>query len=221
MKSSEGKKQNPLRVFVVDDHPILREGIIRILSGDMGIQVVGDCGDGNEALEFLQKSLCDLVILDITVPGLDGFRIIDYREKFFKDTKILVLTMHTSHEYVDRCLKKHVEGYILKNEASEYLLWAIRQIKSGNRGYSPRITEAILDSYAMENTKDSSPISILTKREKEILRLVSKGCTNLEIGRELDISERTVESHRSTLMKKIGARNIADLIRYAMEHKVV
>jgi len=209
-----------LRVYLVDDHTILREGLRLILSQAPGVQIVGEQGDGRAAMEEIDQLKPDLVVLDISLPSLSGVEIARQIRKYHPEMKILVLSRHDNQEYVEQLLKYGVQGYILKEEAGSDLLKALDVIRKGENYLSPRITKHLVTG--MERKKSAhDPFEILTNREREVLKLVAEGKSNEKIAQALWISAKTVKVHRANIMRKLDIHKVADLVKYAIKAGII
>jgi len=211
------------KIFIADDHTMIRQGLRRILEEVNGLKVVGECGDGLQVMPQLRSLQPEMILLDISLPNLRGIELIKKILKFDKGMKILVLTMHKNEEYVYECLTGGARGYILKEDADTELLSAIQQIRGGKIYVSSSFTGDVIKNLLERNAKidDYSPFCVLSGREREILKLTAEGDTNKKIALKLSISNRTVEHHRANIMKKIGVKNLASLIKYAVKAGLV
>ena len=207
------------RVIIADDHRILREGLRRLIEEADGMEVVAEAGDGHELLELMRTHECDLVILDLSMPNLDGLEALSLIKKHYRRVKILILSMHASMDYFKKAMQKKADGYILKENAYDRLLWAIAEIRAGRKAQSPGIVAQIVEGF-VEHSGDSAPLDLLSRREREVLMLVARGLTSKAIGQELKISPRTVESHRARIMEKLGFKTMAEMIRYAVAKRL-
>lgn len=209
-----------LRVYLVDDHTILREGLRLILSQASGVEIVGEQGDGRAAMEEIDQLKPDLVVLDISLPSMSGVEIARQIRKYHPAMKILVLSRHDNQEYVEQLLKYGVQGYILKEEAGSDLLKALDVIRKGENYLSPRITKHLVTG--MERKKSANdPFEILTNREREVLKLVAEGKSNEKIAQALWISAKTVKVHRANIMRKLDIHKVADLVKYAIKAGII
>lgn len=209
-----------LRVFITDDHAILREGVRLILARIPGIEVVGEAGDGLEALQAIENLKPDLVILDISLPSLSGVELARKLRKYQPETKLLVLSRHDGPEYVEQLVKLGIHGYVLKEEAGSDLIKAVEVIQRGQTYLSPRITSQLVSGFDPARSAQD-PFHILSNREREILKLVAEGKSNARIGKELLISPKTVKVHRANVMKKLDVHKVADLVKYAIKAGIV
>ena len=198
------------RIILADDHALIRQGLGKIIEGVDDLKVVGEAGDGMELLSLLQRSNPDMVIVDLSMPKLRGIEAIREIRKLHAKVKILVLTMHK--EYFHQALAAGAEGYLLKEDVDRELFSAIEHIRRGEIHISPRLPREMVRGSAA---------GLLSSREQEVLRLISKGKSNREIGETLFLSIRTVESHRATLLKKLKQSSTAGLVKYAIEMGLV
>jgi DNA-binding NarL/FixJ family response regulator len=214
----------PYRVIMADDHVMFRRGLRRILEKDPDIQIAGETGDGLELLGLMKKAAVELVILDISMPGLRGIEAIHEIRKGFPGVKILVLTMHKEREFLHQALNAGAQGYLLKEDTDSDLFSAIEKIRRGSVYISPNLSEGMNPDW-LEALQGDSPPPVrpepLTTREKEVLKLIAEGKTSKEIGDLLFISFRTVNRHRSTIMQKLRINKNTDLVKYAIENKYI
>lgn len=218
-----------MKIFLVDDHVILREGLKLILKQIPNVEIVGEAGDGVEALEKIDRIKPDLVVLDISLPGMTGIEIVRNLRKYNANIKIIILSRHDNEEYIQQVLKMGIQAYVLKDDAGDDLLRAIEAVKKEERYLSPRITSKLLSNFEQGGKKVSSGranpeselFSVLTNRERQILKLVGEGKSNEEISKQLWIALRTVKVHRQNIMKKLNIHNVAELVKYAIKSGVV
>lgn len=211
----------PLRVLLVDDHPLVRAGIRRVLETRPGLEIVAEASDGNEALRMIEATAPDIVVLDLAMPELDGLEVLERLRSRGSSFKILVLTMHAHPEYVRRALQSGADGYLLKESAVQELLAAIDSVMLGDRYYSPQI-RAQLAQWMDQGTADARPaVQLLTAREREVLKGIARGLSTKEIATALEISARTVETHRANLMRKLEIKSIARLTQFAIRAGLV
>lgn len=210
-----------IRVLLVDDHPLVRAGIRRVLESRPGLTVVGEATNGAEALRLIQGLAPDIVVLDLAMPEVDGFDVLDRLRRRSGTLRILVLTMHAQAEYVRQAIDAGADGYLLKESAVQELLTAIDTVRSGRPYYSPRV-EAELARPAETGAGERPPgAARLTGREREVLRGIARGLSTKEIAARLSISARTVETHRANLTRKLELRSIARLTQYAIRAGLV
>jgi len=210
----------PTRVLLVDDHTLVRAGVRRILDAHAGLRVIGEVPDGNAALEALAAGDVDVVVLDLTMPGRDGFSVLAEIRRRWPGVRVIVLTMHSSGEYVARAVREGAKGYLLKDSAVQDLVAAIEAVMEGGEFYSPAVQRSLADALRQES-RPPSPLEQLTEREREVLRLVAEGLATKEIAARLFISTRTVESHRANLMRKLDLHSVALLTQFAIREGLV
>ena len=212
----------PIRVLVADDHTIVRSGIRHVLESEPGFTVVAEASTGGEALELASSLHPDVVVLDISMPGESGLRVAAELRRRVPETHVLILSMHDNTEYVLESLRAGAHGYLLKDTAATELRDAIRAVRRGESFFSPVIAgrlSAVVRGDAAESS--AGALGQLTARERQVLVGVAQGHTNREIATQLWISHRTVETHRESLMRKLGVRTVAGLTRLALEAGLV
>jgi DNA-binding NarL/FixJ family response regulator len=210
------------KIFIADDHTIIRDGLRRIIEEVHGYKVVGETGDGLQIIPLVRKLKPDIIILDISMPNLRGIEAINKIRKIDKKVKILVLTMHKNEDYVYECFVSGAQGYILKEDADTELMFAIESIKRNKTYVSPSFSSDVIKNLVeRSSTKSGSSLGVLTQREREILKLIAEGKTSKRAAKLLNISPRTVEHHRLSIMRKLDVSNTARLIRYAIEKGLV
>ena len=211
-----------IRILVVDDHAVVREGLRHVLTAEHGLEVVAEAGDAAAGLAKARELAPDVILLDITMPGITG---LDALARFKADApgaRVLLLTMHDHGEYVVEAIRAGADGYLLKDSAPADLRAAIRAVHAGERQCGPGVSAALAEGLAAEaaRTEQDAVIGRLTPREREVMAQVAAGRTNKEAGVALGISPRTVETHRENLMKKLGIRSVAELTRFAVAHGI-
>lgn len=211
---------DPVRILLADDHPLVRTGVRRILESQPGLTVAGEVSDGDAALDFLRADPVDVLVLDLTMPGTDGFEVLRQVKATLPGMKVLVLTMHADAEYVARAVQDGADGYLLKDSAVQDLVAAIEAVQAGRAYYSPPVQRE-LSELLRAHSAPPRPMDTLTEREREVVGLVVKGFSTKEIATQLDISTRTVETHRANLMRKLNLKSVALLTQFAIREGLV
>lgn len=215
--------KNPYRIVIAEDHRILREGLQALLSSHPEFEIVGQAEDGLEAIRCVESLSPDLILMDLSMPRMNGLEAIEDIKKRCPNTRIVVLTVHKTEEYILATLKAGADGYILKDANHTELALAIKNVLGGMRYLSPGISEKVIEGY-LEGKKSRQPASayeMLTQREREILKLIAEGYKNKEVADYLCISLKTVEKHRANLIKKLDLHNAAALTVFAMEKGLI
>jgi DNA-binding NarL/FixJ family response regulator len=211
------------RVLIVEDHTLLRVGLRALLERESDIEIAGEAGNGRDAIRLVSSLSLDLILMDLTLPGVNGVEAITEIKRRNPEIRILVLTLHRAEEYVQQSLKAGADGYILKDATHDELRVAIRSVLNGKTYLSPDISSKIISGYLGGN-KSASPASVwetVTHRERQILKLVAEGLPNKSIASYLSLSVKTVEKHRSNLMKKLDLHNASMLTAYAFAKGLV
>lgn len=211
-----------IRVLVVDDHAVVREGIRTVLASTPGVDVVGEAATGQEALAKVRDLNPDLVVLDLTMPGMTGFEVTATLRAEDHDVRVLILSMHDHPEYVLQAVRAGADGYMLKDAEPDELRAAVRKVHDGEEYFHPAAARQLGVALRgeSEHQRQQALVERLTPREREVLIAVARGQTNKEIAAELGISPRTVETHRDGLGRKLGMRSVADLTRFVLENKL-
>jgi len=217
---------NPIRVVLADDHVFVRDGIKSLLENETNIAVVGEGTDGLEALTVVETEKPDLLIVDIRMPNLTGIEVVEKLRSLNNPIKIIMLSMHESEEYVLKSIKAGADGYLLKGSSKEEFLKALHTVANGGKYFSGDISSILIgqltSSVSNPETKQFfEDEQLITKREKEILKLLLSGKGNKEIAEALDISKRTAEVHRFNLMKKLKVKNLIELSNKASEYSLL
>ncbi|MGO4888054.1 response regulator [Anaerobacillus sp. MEB173] len=209
-----------IKILVVDDHVVVRSGLKTLLNGKNQMEVIGEASEGDEAIKKALELHPDVVLMDLSMPhGKNGLTATEELKKLLPETAILILTMHDDEEYLFRAIHVGASGYILKSAPHEELLSAIISVSTGNAYLNPTATKKLMSEYMdkLKNGGESSSFESLSDREKQVLELVAKGFSNKEIAESLVISVKTVESHKSNLMEKLGLKTRPELVRYALK----
>ncbi len=212
---------NKIRVFIADDHAIMRDGLKLIISQDDRYELAGEAGDGMSALEMIEKLKPEIAILDISMPVMTGLDVARQLKKFNTKIKIILLSRHDNEAYVNQALQNNINGYVLKDYAGVELMRAMSDVMMGDIYLSPKLINKlacrmnILNSNALQNI-DSEEL-VISNREKQVLKLICESKTNKNIALNLRISEQTVKAHRKNIMKKLDIHNVTDLLKYAIK----
>ncbi len=207
-----------IRVLIVDDHAIVREGLKRILADDSTVETIAEASDGQEAARLVRLHKPDVVLLDISMPGRSGIDALADIQSASAGTRILILSMHPEDQYAIRCLRDGADGYLTKESAPELLLEAIRKIHSGGKYVSPMLAEKLVSNLSSEDR--SAPHEALSDRELQVLIMIGAGDTVSRIADKLCVSVKTVSTYRARILEKMNMENNAQLMRYAMDHRL-
>ena len=203
------------RILIADDHKIVRDGLKRILAATADLEVAGEAASGDEALALVKANDYDIAMVDMSMPGLSGIALIKRLKAEKPKLKVLVLSMHGEHQYAARALKAGASGYLTKDSAAEQLLGALRKIAGGGVHISDAAASALVSAQAVTSHES------LSDREFEVMRLLVEGLGPSEIGERLHLSVKTVSTHKTRILEKLGVGSTAELVRYALEHKLI
>jgi two-component system, NarL family, response regulator NreC len=211
-----------ISIVVADDHPVVRRGMRALLESQPDFSIAGAAADGLEAVRLTERLKPDVLVLDLMMPGLSGLEALRILRERGPRTRIVVLSMYSSNAFIAQALQNGAIGYVLKDCTEENLVQAVKAAAAGRRFLSPPVTEIAINAY-IEQSKTGSfdPHETLTPRQREVLQLAAEGKTNAEIAERLNISQRTVENHRASLMQRLGLRNQTQLIRHAMSRGLI
>jgi len=204
-----------IRVLLVDDHALVRAGIRSLLGAMAEVQVVGEAASGEEALQIAEREKPDVVLMDIAMKGLTGLEAAARLRERQPGARVVILSMHSGEEYVLQALRAGAVGYLLKDAATGELELALRTVIRGESWLSPSVSRQVVEGYVQRSTADAVP-EVLTARQREVLRLVAGGKSTKEIAFFLNLSVKTVETHRAQIMERLGIRDVAGLVRYAL-----
>jgi DNA-binding NarL/FixJ family response regulator len=211
---------HPIRVMLADDHTLVRGGIRRILEAEPDFQVVGEADDGRAAIKMVKATDADVLVLDLKMGEADGIDVLKMAKIERPGLKVVILTMHAGREYVTRAMQEGADGYLLKDSAVQDLAAAVHAVIAGRSFYSPAIQQ-LMAELLREGGRPPQGIHVLSDREREVLTCLAKGLSSKEIASTLDISPRTVESHRANLMRKLGVKSIALLTQVAIREGII
>jgi DNA-binding NarL/FixJ family response regulator len=210
-----------IRVFLVDDHPVFRHGLREIVNADARFKVVGDCGDGDTALAEIPRAMPQVVILDVNLPGQNGLEVVRTLRKARPPVGCLMLTMHAEESTFNAAMDAGAHGYLLKEDAMELVLLGLKAVADGGVYLSPTISSWLVRRHQRVSAlkEEKTGLAALTATERHVLQLVAENKTNREIGQELFISHRTVETHRSNICQKLQLQGAHKLLQFAIEHR--
>jgi DNA-binding NarL/FixJ family response regulator len=209
----------PIRILIADDHGVVAEGLKHLVEAEADMEVVALVADGREAVQQARDTQPDVVLMDLSMPelnGADATRAILQRDP---KCRVIVLSMYAQREYVRRALKAGAAGYVVKRSAAKEVVEAIRAVHAGQRYLSPRVADVVLEDYT--DDKNDDPLARLSAREREVLQLLAEGRTGAEIAQRLSLSQKTVETYRARLVEKLGIRDLAGLVRFAIQRGLV
>jgi DNA-binding NarL/FixJ family response regulator len=214
------KGRDRIKVLLVDDHAILREGVHALLTREPDIEVVGEAGDGQEAVDLVPRLLPDVVIMDIVMPRMNGLEATRLIRERHPGVRVLILSMYDDHEYVVEIIQAGASGYVLKRVVTEDLVRAIHTIHAGESFLYPSVASTLIGDYLRVTRGDQAEVLIpgeaLTAREREILKLIANGNSNQEIAEQLGLSRKTVDSHRANAMRKLDLHDVTAVVKYAI-----
>lgn len=211
-----------VRIVLADDHPIVRQGMRHLLETQKDLEIIGEAEDGLQTVRLVDELKPDILIVDMMMPGLNGLEALRQVKKLAPKTHVIILSMQSADSYVLEAVKGGASGYILKETGPSELIQAIHKVIAGETFLSPKLSERLSAGF-VESGDDTlrDPYELLTTREREILQMAAEGMSSTEMGEKLVISPRTVETHRSRLMRKLGLRNQTELVRYALQRGIL
>src|SRR5689334_3995407 len=210
-----------MRVLIADDHTMVRESLVSVLQAAGDMQVVAQAADGVEAVEKALQTRPDVVIADLSMPRLNGLEVVRRLREALPQTKVLVLTMHGEDEYVLQAVRAGASGYLVKDSAASELLSALRSLHAGRGHFGPQAAKTLADQLHRPERRLDDPYGRLTEREREVFHLIAEGMTTKDIAQRLGISAKTAENHRGHVLDKLGVRNTAELVRYALRKGLI
>jgi DNA-binding NarL/FixJ family response regulator len=213
----------PVRILIVDDHAVVRRGVRSLLESQRGWEIAGEATNGREAVDLAKRLQPDIVVMDLTLPELNG---LEATRQILKDSprsEVLVLTMHHSEELARDVLQAGARGYVLKSDADQNLIAAVESLREHKPFLTSTVTEFVLDDYRRrgEAAEEGSGHTAVTARERQIIQLLAEGKSNKEAASTLGISVKTIEAHRASVMRKLRLRSLSDLVRYAIRNKII
>jgi len=213
-------KKSKIKVLIVDDHPVVRKGLLSCLTTKDNLKVVGEAVDGDDAIRKVKELSPDIVLMDLYMPKKDGLEVTDLLRKEVPQVKVLILSMQGNRDSVLRIIKAGARGYVLKDAPPDDLVRAIESVQAGEAFFSPPVAQIALNQYVTESDK-ADPLSKLSEREREVLALIAEGKSNKEIAMHLGIGVRTTETHRERIMRKLDIHSVAGLTKFAIAHGIV
>jgi two-component system response regulator NreC len=210
-----------IRILICDDHTLFVEGIKAMLRTEPSLEVVGTARDGRQAVELARELKPDLLLMDVSMPDMNGFDATRRVRALDPSLKILILSMHDDEDLVARCLEAGAAGYLMKDAPVSQLLYAIETVQKGERYLSPGVLKKVLDGYVRNTKRPKTSYDRLSPREREILKLLAEGLSVKEIAARLNLSVKTVDAHKTNLMKKIDVHDRTELVRYAIQNKLI
>jgi DNA-binding NarL/FixJ family response regulator len=210
-----------MRILLADDHTLVRAGLRALVESIDGAEVVGESGEGREALEMIGTLRPDVALLDIGMPGMNGLEVARRAAEASPRTRVIILSMHAEDTYVRQALRAGVSGYLLKGAAVSELPLALSAVMRGEIYLTPRVSQTVVDGMLRDGPAASDPLEGLTERQREILQLIAEGKSTKEIAGILDVSVKTVETHRARLMERLSIRDVAGLVRFAIRAGLV
>lgn len=204
------------RVLLAEDHALVRAGLCALIRNMPGTEIVAEAGNGQEALHLIRTHQPDVVLLDITMPGLNGLEVLVRIANDCPQARVIILSMHANEEYVRQALRTGASGYVLKDSSTADLEQAIKSAVRGEPYLSPAISKRVIDEYSQSCTGEPGPLKLLTSRQREILQLIAEGHATKDIAHILNLSAKTVETHRAQLMERLDIHDVPGLVRYAI-----
>ncbi|WP_447602974.1 response regulator [Nitrospira sp. Nam80] len=211
-----------IKILLADDHPLVRQGVRTILQAEGDISIAGETGDGLEVVPLTESLRPDIILLDLMIPSISGLEVTRQITKRIPRVKVIVLSMYSTEAYVLEALRNGAAGYVLKSASMDELIKAVREVTAGRHYLSPPLSETIIEAYVKKTDSSAiDPYETLTSREREVLHLVVSGHSTINVAAKLFISPRTVETHRSNLMRKLSLNSQTDLVLYAVRRGIV
>jgi len=208
-------------VLVADDHGVVREGLKRILEAEHDLSVCGEAADGQEVLDQVERHRPDCVVLDITMPRLGGLETLERIRRMHPRTRVVLLSVHGDPPLIESAVSLGADAYVLKNASAAELVAAVRAVLAGGNYFSPPVAREIVAQLRAPKRAGHEPFELLSSREREVLHLIAEGLSAKEVASRLEVSTKTVEAHRASLMRKVGVRKATELVRYALKHGLI
>ncbi len=210
-------------ILLADDHPIVRKGLRDLLETEANLQVIGEAANGLEVVAMVERLKPDILVLDVVMPGLNGVEVTQQVLRRSPQTRVIIFSMHADESYVLRALRNGASGYVLKDSSPDELVRAVREVLAGRRYLGPPLSERAIETYVQQKAETATldRYERLTTREREILHLTLEGYNNTQIAEQLSISPRTVATHRTNMMRKLGLKTRTDLIRFALQQGLI
>jgi len=210
-----------ISILIADDHGIVREGLRRLLESQEDFEVVDEASDGQEVLTNVKTHRPDVVVLDITMPRLGGLETLERLRSQHPNVKVILLSVHGDPPFIQSAISLGADGYILKDGRADEIVTAVREVVQGGSYFSPAVAREIVDQMRSPQSAAKDPFSLLSGREREVLHQIAEGLSAKEVAVALDISVKTVEAHRTSLMRKLNVRKATELVRYALRHGLI
>ncbi len=210
-----------IRILICDDHTLFVEGIKAMLRAEPWLEIVGEARDGRQAVQLVKELKPDVLLMDVSMPDMNGFDATRRIREFDESVKVLILTMHDEEELVARCLEAGAAGYIIKDAPASQLLYAIETVQKGERYLSPVVLKKVVAGYVKNSQRPRTSYDRLSAREREVLKLLAEGLSVKEIASRLNLSVKTVDVHKYNLMRKIDVHDRSELIKYAIQKKLI
>ena len=210
-----------ISLVIADDHAIVREGLRRLLESEPDLKVCGEAEDGEQVLDAVRANRPDIAVLDITMPRMGGLETLERMRADHPETKVILLSVHADPPFIQSAVGLRVDGYVLKNGRASEIVTAIREVMKGGSYFSPAVAREIVEQVRSPRQDSPDPFSLLSTREREVLQRIAEGLSAKEVATDLDISTKTVEAHRTSLMRKLGVRKATELVRYALRHGLI
>ena len=210
-----------ISIVVADDHAIVREGLRRLLEAERDLEVCGEAEDGRQVLTEVERSRPDVVVLDITMPRMGGLETLERLRSDHERTKVILLSVHNDPPFIQSAIGLRADGYVLKNGRAGEIVTAIREVMNGGSYFSPAVAREIVEQVRSPRNESPDPFTLLSAREREVLQRIAEGLSAKEVATDLSISTKTVEAHRTSLMRKLNVRKATELVRYALRHGLI